>query len=430
MKTVYDNAMVAHIWANQSQGSARSSNGNFWFSGNTINSYQTPIARIVTAVNGKTVILRTCNTYSVTTSGKHERAIDRAIGYDGNKGPTQFKVPFVTNPHIDEGKTHAANLEYLLKAARAELVKVNTARFDSYDASTYDESGRPVDPTHSTAMPRFLNGARHRFQVAARYAELFAVPSEFDGGREVLTALDVWRLRFAAYDSPTARHKRELARSARLRAAERVAEREIAERQAQLSRMFAAWQAGESTIRPRANDFQAGSTERAALEAAEQTEYQERFALEAARRDKWLAGESVSFHGYDIDGRSALIRAVNVTRNALGEITGGTLQTSQGATVPLVEAVKVFRFLKLIRERGESWHRNGQTVRVGLFQLDSIDPDGSFKAGCHLFRFDEVARLARELGLFDVPPDDSAALKSMAVANPESSIWDNRRVQS
>jgi hypothetical protein len=191
--------------------------------------------------------------------------------------------------------------------------------------------------------------------------------------------------------------------------------------------MFAAWQAGQGR-RPNAHEYPVGSAEYEAIQTAVASDFAKLSADIEIQRQAWLAGELDQWHGYHTDGRSALIRAVRVQRNEAGEITGGTLQTSQGATVPLVEAIKVFRFLKVIRQRGESWHRNGQTVKVGLFQVDSIDPDGSFRAGCHKFRFDEVTRLARELGIFDVPPDDSAALNSMEIANPESEIWDNRRV--
>ena len=39
MKTVFDRDMVAHLWANKSQDTARVSSGNFWFTGATLYSY-------------------------------------------------------------------------------------------------------------------------------------------------------------------------------------------------------------------------------------------------------------------------------------------------------------------------------------------------------------------------------------------------------
>lgn len=43
MKTVYDKYMVAHLWANQSQSTARTSTGNFSFNGPELRSYRTVI---------------------------------------------------------------------------------------------------------------------------------------------------------------------------------------------------------------------------------------------------------------------------------------------------------------------------------------------------------------------------------------------------
>lgn len=106
-----------------------------------------------------------------------------------------------------------------------------------------------------------------------------------------------------------------------------------------------------------------------------------------------------------------LIRATGVERDASGAIVGGLLETSHGADVPLAHAVKAFRFVKLVRERGETWRRNGRTIRVGHYQIDAIDA-GGFTAGCHRINWGEIERLARELGVLDAPADDSAVIQS------------------
>lgn len=106
------------------------------------------------------------------------------------------------------------------------------------------------------------------------------------------------------------------------------------------------------------------------------------------------------------DGQGgALIRARDVIRDASGMITGGTLETSQGAEVPLTHAIRAFRFLKLCREKAASdpsfdgWQANGKSLPVGHFRVDSIDREGNFRAGCHRINWAEVARLAASLGL-------------------------------
>lgn len=151
-------------------------------------------------------------------------------------------------------------------------------------------------------------------------------------------------------------------------------------------------------------------------EAEQRERERERFAKAAEFRRAWLAGERE--RGYSADGGrlsdetgGALIRATGVERDASGAIVGGLLETSHGADVPLAHAVKAFRFVKLVRERGETWRRNGRTIRVGHYQIDAIDA-GGFTAGCHRINWGEIERLARELGVLDAPADDSAVIQS------------------
>jgi hypothetical protein len=127
------------------------------------------------------------------------------------------------------------------------------------------------------------------------------------------------------------------------------------------------------------------------------------FEEEAAARNAWLAGETgARWHGRAPDG-SALLR-----------VRDDILETSLGADVPLSHAIKAFRFVKLCRERGEAWHRNGRTVRVGHFTVDRIEPCGDFVAGCHRIAWAECERLARELGVFDAAPSADALVSSHA----------------
>lgn len=94
-----------------------------------------------------------------------------------------------------------------------------------------------------------------------------------------------------------------------------------------------------------------------------------------------------------------------------GEGDAAELVTSHGARVPLAEAVAAFRFVKLIRERGEGWQRNGRRVRVGSYQLDSIEPSGDFVAGCHSINWPEIERVAKLAGVFEAEPSDAAEHK-------------------
>ena len=84
---------------------------------------------------------------------------------------------------------------------------------------------------------------------------------------------------------------------------------------------------------------------------------------------------------------------------ALLRVRGDNLETSLGARVPLAHAIKAFHRVGQCRAAGLSWHRNGDTIRVGQFQVDQINPDGSFRAGCHRINWPEIEAAARVAGV-------------------------------
>lgn len=141
------------------------------------------------------------------------------------------------------------------------------------------------------------------------------------------------------------------------------------------------------------------------VEAAKRAERKERAEAEARRvqmlkdserRAEWLAGGRIHYRGTTEAGGAFL------------RVMGDKLETSQGAVVPLADAIKVFRFVKLCRERGEGWTRNGARIPVGGFQVDRIDASGNFKAGCHFIEWPEIVSAATMAGVLDMEPDAGA----------------------
>lgn len=110
----------------------------------------------------------------------------------------------------------------------------------------------------------------------------------------------------------------------------------------------------------------------------------------------------------------AMLRAANVTRDGAGAVIGGDLITSQGASVPLAHAIRVFAFLKLCRANGRAWRTNGKTLAVGHFRVDSVSAQGDFVAGCHKIYWQEVAKVAASLGLLDFAPADTTESREHA----------------
>lgn len=167
--------------------------------------------------------------------------------------------------------------------------------------------------------------------------------------------------------------------------------------------LFLAWKAGESSELPDKRVFLSGyggtpfaTAYEEIAEAERKAAAAKRIAEEREAREAWLAGESGYWRGSDESG------------GAYMRIRGDSLETSQGASVPLAHAIRVFQFVKLCRARGEGWKRNGKTIRVGHFQVDSIDPDGSFKAGCHCFSWPEIERVAALAGVAEAEPSAEA----------------------
>lgn len=138
------------------------------------------------------------------------------------------------------------------------------------------------------------------------------------------------------------------------------------------------------------------------------------------RRELWRKGDlpadKVRSDTYET---GPLLRAINPELDGC-RIIGGTLETSQGATVPLRHAFAVFAFVRDCRAKGLPWlptldtrgyqisgshARHGPAhIRVGHFNVDSIAATGDFIAGCHSFKWPEIERLANRLGVFDCAP--------------------------
>lgn len=124
-----------------------------------------------------------------------------------------------------------------------------------------------------------------------------------------------------------------------------------------------------------------------AEKAAKRKAEQEAYAAEQAKRlEAWLGGDN------------------NYYRASYGDpirlrIAGDRLQTTMGAEVPVEDAKRVYRILQKLRKRGESYQRNGTTISLGPFALDSMDESGTVTAGCHTVAWAEVERVAKLAGL-------------------------------
>jgi hypothetical protein len=112
MKQVYDTSEIAHLWAHQSQTSARNKTGNFSFQSRNLCSYSTIIASLV-KVKGKEVALLADRNWSMTTN-KHQGLARLATSHlerfsVKNYIPNNGKVDHKHN--LNEFKNKLADLE-------------------------------------------------------------------------------------------------------------------------------------------------------------------------------------------------------------------------------------------------------------------------------------------------------------------------------
>lgn len=109
---------------------------------------------------------------------------------------------------------------------------------------------------------------------------------------------------------------------------------------------------------------------------------QRRMEIAAGAVDKWRDGDSSI-------AVTKAVRSLTLLRREGGEIV-----TTKGARFPVEHARKAFLLVRTVRRIKEPWQRNGRTIHVGHYELDSIDAEGNVVAGCNRVEFSEIERLA------------------------------------
>lgn len=123
---------------------------------------------------------------------------------------------------------------------------------------------------------------------------------------------------------------------------------------------------------------------REAREAKERAELAKHHAERLFALESWRMGGSRN--GYNFGGLPVATRIVD-----------NRIETSLGASIPLAHALRVLPIVKRILERGESYQRNGHSIHLGHYVIDSISEDGTLRAGCHVISRDELTRLIGQL---------------------------------
>lgn len=350
MKTVVSNSMVAHLWAHQSQDTARSGNGNIWFEGTTLYSYRTPIANFVTTSHGERIALISSRGYSPTT-GSHLRGVENALGYGEHRISQYFHVPYVgidggMSPRPN-GDIHECNAASLLADYNKSIASARRSRH--YQLEDWNRD--------------YVKG---RLNLVRRYIETFDVPLTLpnftDDWQTVIDAA-------AQRNTPEAIAKAERERAKRTERARRDY-REV-------KGIYGAdWRDSSLCRYNHKSIFTA--EDHAAREAVLN-------AINADIISAWRNGHRVSLPGND---STAHLR-----------VKGDNIETSRGAVFPVEHGKKAFALISMCREHAREYVRNGHTIHLGSFAIDRVTPNGDVHAGCHFVAWSEVEHVARELGL-------------------------------
>lgn len=178
MKRIVDSKEIAHLWAHQSQDSAKCS-ASMSFDGPNFYSYSTVIATIATNPSGEKAYLLSDAGYSVTTS-RHQGLVRSSIPY----GATVFTVPGVSRWGGDDFtdtlrilKSWAAGVEYQLQCA-GEAKQPKKGRLMVEAAATVEgmrefaaffavEFDFPVIPASVEDLALWMNQKSEREAIAA-----------------------------------------------------------------------------------------------------------------------------------------------------------------------------------------------------------------------------------------------------------------------
>lgn len=375
-RTVFANAMVAHVWAQRTNSSGRSSNGNFYFEGDTIYSYGShfPIARFVEGeFEGKQLVLFNPESRSVSTSG-HQRYVQDAL-----RGlPVKvFAVPHVRGTWGGDVE-HERNVKHLVETFSdyaARLAKAHVKNWQTDRNAEWDD----LDPAGIEAAR--IEAVLARQSAVIEYCNAFGVECPNLGTTEKCGAI---RAAFSRYYAPKAVAKR----------ADAAAKR--GSRHWTIASQVAAFFEGVTDAKPNVH-FLSYDAKRTIASALGQSSYGLASAIDwehaarvrAARgeklprkvtADEWLAGEGEAL--FNPNGETLVRRK------------GNELQTSRGATCPFSHAVVAFLKAQQCRTLCRAWHTNGEQVRVGVFKVDAIDEAGNLTAGCHTILWQHMLALA------------------------------------
>ena len=434
MKTIISTNEIAHRWAHGIPGGLRLRNGhgdNHSAQGNALYSYASCIGLILEP--GKAVLINGAS-YSATTS-KHQGLAFSAVSHFANVFRVECRhdgyslAELAKNPRQIAKKYRDAAVERLSQSYRATKRKAHLETACAGYCANYNQVSRYFKLRLAELTPEKLAKDAHKAHEAHKAERAQALGRELWARRRATDSATLAcqnYLHGLRHYEPT---RSELVLvSPELKAqvkAHQAAGKAIARDAAVAALLSGETRSIEWDHRENLRPEQVGPVkERLAAIAAEDEAEAVREAYENARA--FLLCEVEAFpSGYESRLDAPTLARVQTRRIELAQarITSwlagqgsiyslprdlptmlrawdGQMETSKGATVPLADAERTFRFVSLVRAKG--WHRNGETHAIGHYELDAVNPQGVV-AGCHRVSWAEVERFAQSQGWLAAP---------------------------
>ena len=125
---------------------------------------------------------------------------------------------------------------------------------------------------------------------------------------------------------------------------------------------------------------------RIAKEKLDSTKDERRLKAVQKSIDKWYTGETNEINFHKPKNTYWAIRNTNPVYFRISLNDPQTVETSKGVKVPLVECALLYRKFQQCVTTNTEWKRNGETFRIGYYQVGRIYNNGTswvIVAGCH-----------------------------------------------
>jgi hypothetical protein len=433
-RTVFSSSMVVHVWAQQSQTYGTNAKASLFFDGATLYSYgrHYVLARFATS----DVVLINDETSSYTTS-EHKYAARRAV--DGKR---IFSVKY---PEAADAEAHQKNLDWFADTAADSVSIAENPRYAGQNRTAAARRARHILSEALAYQKAFFPRRRKAPFVIPDLTPYIDAAAKADAAREFRRASRAFESadhirekRYAAKTLLVAAYEARkigavidfpnplsvLKTFLYARRAENQLESLIGDSRpyggihcfadhAQVTavgnayggdfRRTRRYTTGE--YRPRSysalDSFISELRTEADLLAQEARIAESRREYEARRDEQRRLAALSDAEKIEAWRRGADVRISGHAYPCMLRIDGANVETSWGAEFPAEHARKAWPLIRAVYTSGKAWWTNGHKIPLGHFQVDSIDADGTLRAGCHTLSKSEVEHCAALLGLME-----------------------------